>query len=53
VIDWQALVEAGTISAGDLDLVTHVETAEDAWAAIDAWRGRPTLPEAIGDSSGP
>jgi uncharacterized protein (TIGR00730 family) len=37
VIDWSALVEAGTISPGDLDLVTHVETAEAAWAAIDAW----------------
>jgi uncharacterized protein (TIGR00730 family) len=39
VIDWQALVEAGTIAPGDLDLVTHVETAEEAWAAIDAWPG--------------
>jgi uncharacterized protein (TIGR00730 family) len=39
VIDWQALVEAGTISPGDLDLLTHVETAEEAWAAIDAWPG--------------
>jgi len=39
VIDWSALVEAGTISPADLDLVTHVETAEEAWAAIDAWPG--------------
>lgn len=38
VIDWDALVEAGTISPGDVDLVTHVETAADAMTALDAWR---------------
>ncbi len=27
VIDWDALVEAGTVAARDLDLVTHVESA--------------------------
>ena len=37
VIDWQALVEAGTIAPGDPGLVTHVETAEEAWSAIEAW----------------
>ena len=39
VIDWQALVEAGTIAPEDPGLVTHVETAEEAWAAIDAFPG--------------
>jgi uncharacterized protein (TIGR00730 family) len=38
VIDWQALVEAGTISAADRDLFAYVESAEEAWAQIDAWR---------------
>jgi len=38
VINWDALVEAGTISPGDVDLVTHVETAAEAMAALDAWR---------------
>jgi uncharacterized protein (TIGR00730 family) len=40
VIDWQAMVDAGTISPGDPDLIIHVETAEEAWAAIDAFPGR-------------
>jgi len=30
VINWQALVEAGTISEADLDLFRFVETAEEA-----------------------
>ena len=30
VINWQALVEAGTISKADLDLFRFVETAEEA-----------------------
>ena len=37
VINWQALAEAGVISAGDLDLFAFVETAEEAMAAIDGW----------------
>ena len=40
VIDWDALVEAGTISPRDIDLVTHVETAAEAMAALDAWAER-------------
>ncbi len=40
VLDWDALVEAGTVSPGDLDLVTHVETAAGAWQHIDDFRGR-------------
>jgi len=34
VVGWDALVEEGVISATDLDLITWVETAEDAWAAV-------------------
>ncbi|MBD3764908.1 MAG: TIGR00730 family Rossman fold protein [Rhodobacterales bacterium] len=37
VINWQALVEAGTISPEDLDIFRHVETAEEAMAILDAW----------------
>ncbi|WP_323037974.1 TIGR00730 family Rossman fold protein [Pararhodobacter sp.] len=35
VINWQALADAGTISAEDLELFQFVETAEDAIAAIE------------------
>lgn len=37
VINWQALVDAGTISPEDLKLFTYVETADEAFAAIDAF----------------
>lgn len=37
IINWDALSDAGTISAEDLKLFTFVETAEDAVAAIDDW----------------
>ena len=37
VINWQALVDAGTIVADDLELFTFVETAEDAIAHIDSF----------------
>jgi uncharacterized protein (TIGR00730 family) len=36
LIDWEHLVELGTISPGDLDLFRFVETAEEAMAALDA-----------------
>ena len=39
VVNWEALVEAGTIAAEDLELFRFVETAEEAVAAIDAWEG--------------
>jgi len=39
IINWDALSEAGTISAEDLDLFQFVETAEEAVAAMDAWIG--------------
>ena len=38
IINWQALADAGTISDEDLDLITFVETADDAIAAIDDFR---------------
>lgn len=37
IINWDALSEAGTISAEDLDLFRFVETAEQAVAVIDGW----------------
>ena len=38
VVNWRALAEAGTISAGDLDLVSYVTSPEEAWERIDAWQ---------------
>jgi predicted Rossmann-fold nucleotide-binding protein len=38
VVNWQALVDAGTIGAEDLDLFDYVTDAADAWARIDSWR---------------
>ncbi|HWL56506.1 MAG TPA: LOG family protein [Paracoccus sp. (in: a-proteobacteria)] len=37
VINWEALAEAGTISHEDLDLISFVETAEEAVEIIDNW----------------
>ncbi len=37
VINWEALVEAGTIGADDLELFRFVETAAEAWEAIETW----------------
>ncbi|KEO54229.1 LOG family protein [Thioclava pacifica] len=37
IINWERLAEAGTISPEDLDLVSFVETAEEAVAVIDGW----------------
>lgn len=34
VVDWDALVEEGVISARDLDLITFVETAEEGWNVV-------------------
>lgn len=35
IVNWEALADAGTISAEDLDLFTFVDTADAAWAAIE------------------
>ena len=37
IINWEALADAGTISAEDLDLFRFVETSGEAIAIIDAW----------------
>ena len=37
IINWEALAEAGTISAEDLELFEFVETADEAVAIIDAF----------------
>ena len=37
VIDWQAMVEAGTIGPNDPALMTRVDSPEAAWEAIDAF----------------
>jgi len=38
-VNFEALVEAGTIAEEDLNLFRFVETAEEALAAIDTWDG--------------
>jgi uncharacterized protein (TIGR00730 family) len=40
VIDWQALVEAGTISPADPDLFRYVATPQEAMAAMESWPSR-------------
>ena len=37
IINWEALAEAGTISAKDLELFRFVETAQEAIEVIDTW----------------
>ena len=37
IINWQALAQAGVISAEDLNLFVMVDSSEDAIAALDAW----------------
>ncbi len=37
IVNWDALVRAGTISADDLNLFRFVETAQDALDVIDNW----------------
>lgn len=48
IINWDALAEAGTISADDLALFKFVETAEEAIDAMENWEGagekRGTIP---------
>lgn len=41
VINWEALAEAGTISAEDLDLFCFVETAKEAAEIIHNWEPAP------------
>ena len=47
IIDWDALSDAGTISASDLDLFQFVDTADEAITAMDTWNDqarRESLP---------
>ena len=44
LIDFDLLVETGMINPGDTELFRFVETAEEAWAALDAEYGFDTLP---------
>ncbi|MEL6572713.1 MAG: LOG family protein [Pseudomonadota bacterium] len=39
IINWDALSDAGTISADDLALFRFVETAEEAVQALETWEG--------------
>jgi uncharacterized protein (TIGR00730 family) len=41
IINWEALADAGTISAEDLDLFRFVETADEAMNLIDNWDPAP------------
>ena len=40
IINWDALADAGTISADDLKLFRFVDTAEEAIAALESWDGK-------------
>ena len=40
IVNFQALVEEGVISPGDLDLLTFVETAQEGWEAIQHFYGK-------------
>jgi len=46
IINWDALADAGTISAEDLDLFRFVETAQEAMELIENW-GAPTTRDSI------
>ena len=39
VVNFQAMVDEGTISQEDLNLFQYVETAEEAWEIIASWNG--------------
>ena len=41
IINWEALSEAGTISAEDLELFQFVETAQEAVDIIENWPDNP------------
>ena len=43
VVNFEALVEEGVISARDLDIFTFVETAEEAWAVVKEFYSDDTV----------
>lgn len=51
IINWEALADAGTISAEDLNLFKFVETAEDAMAEIANWERAPARQKLPGRSA--
>ncbi len=42
IINWEALSDAGTIAASDLELFHFVDSSAEAFEIIDAWRPAPT-----------
>ncbi|MGB5438580.1 MAG: TIGR00730 family Rossman fold protein [Gammaproteobacteria bacterium] len=46
IIDFEALVDEGTVDAGDLDLFQFVETAQQAWEIIQAFQSSCAEPQA-------
>lgn len=48
IVNWEALSDAGTISAEDLELFKFVETAQEAVDAIDNWPSREARDELPG-----
>lgn len=51
VVNFEALVEEGTVSPRDLELFKFVETAEEAWAHVcDHYEGTGKGPECIADA---
>ncbi|MFD2741217.1 LOG family protein [Sulfitobacter aestuarii] len=51
IINWDALADAGTISAEDLDLFRFVETADEAMELIENWDVAPPREEVPGRST--
>ena len=48
IVNWEALADAGTISAEDLDLFRFVETADEAMHLIENWETAPARSEVPG-----
>jgi uncharacterized protein (TIGR00730 family) len=49
IIDFDALVEEGTVSPNDLDLIRFVETAEQAWEKVQDYYSKKTRERLKGD----
>ena len=48
IVNWDALADAGTIAANDLDLFRFVETAQEAIDLIENWDTQPARDEVPG-----
>ena len=53
IVNWDALADAGTISAEDLDLFRFVETAQEALHLIDNWEAAPARDNVPGRGNDP